>query len=246
MSSVFLDLPLSPNAVEQRIGRVDRFNLRARADGTRCLYLAEKHSPWVTGLLHFLRNVAGVFDQSVATLQRPLENLEERVRGQLLHRGPGAFSIPAAEAEQLMEDERAELDLLSEIEDIQFFTDFSDASFNQLLRFEEHPEKVEGAFARLMGPGGIGIRARTAARHADVVEFGLADARDGAYGLNAGECAAIKPHLPVGGHSARSSRAPRPMSAPSGSGTHSSTGWLATCGATNGAGPSPSSSRLRA
>ena len=77
---VFLDLPLSPNALEQRIGRVDRFNLRAKPGGTRCAYLTEEGSPWALGLQHFLRNVAGVFDKSVATLQRPLENLERRVR----------------------------------------------------------------------------------------------------------------------------------------------------------------------
>src|SRR6185437_9592212 len=73
---IFLDLPLSPNALEQRIGRVDRFNLRAQKDGTRCTYLVEKESPWGQGLLHFLRDVTGVFDKSVATLQRPLDNLE--------------------------------------------------------------------------------------------------------------------------------------------------------------------------
>ena len=179
---IFLDLPLSPNALEQRIGRVDRFNLRAKPGGTRCAYLAEERSPWALGLQHFLRDVAGVFDRSVATLQRPLENLERRVADHLLADGFEAFNIPAAEAEQLMADERVEQDLLSEIEDSQFFTDFSDASFDDLLRFEDSTKAVEDAFRRLRRPGGIGIQVLTSARHADMFEFRLSDAREGPMG----------------------------------------------------------------
>ena len=193
---IFLDLPLSPNALEQRIGRVDRFNLRAKPGGTRCAYLAEESSLWALGLQHFLRDVARVFDRSVATLQRPLENLERRVADQLLGGGFEAFNIPAAEAEQLMADERVEQDLLSEIEDSQFFTDFSDASFDDLLRFEDSTKAVEDAFRRLRRPGGIGIQVLTSARHADVFEFRLSDARAGPYGLNAEERAMIKALLP--------------------------------------------------
>ena len=194
---VFLDLPLSPNALEQRIGRVDRFNLRAKPGGTRCTYLAEEGSPWTQGLQHFLRDVAGVFDRSVATLQRPLENLENRVRDHLLSQGFEAFDIPVAEAEQLMTDERIELDLLSEIEDTQLFTDFSDASFDELLKFEENPGTVADAFHRLMRPGsGIGIQVRHVARHADVFEFQLSDARYGVQGLNVEERAMIEKVLP--------------------------------------------------
>lgn len=194
---LFLDLPLSPNALEQRIGRVDRFNLRAKPGGTRCTYLAEAGSPWTQGLQHFLQAVAGVFDRSVATLQRPLENLEKRVRDHLLDRGSEAFDIPVAEAEQLMADERVEQDLLGEIEDTQIFTDFSDGSFDDLLRFEESPEAVAGAFGALTRPnGGIGIRAWRAARHADIFEFRLIEARDGAPGLNAEERAMIERVLP--------------------------------------------------
>jgi ATP-dependent helicase HepA len=195
---IFLDLPLSPNALEQRIGRVDRFNLRAKPGGTRCTYLAESGSPWTHGLEHFLRNVAGVFNRSVATLQRPMEILESGVHEHLLSRGFEAFDIPVTEAEQLMADERIELDLLSEIEDIQVFTDFSDASFDDLLRFEETPETVADAFRKLTRPGGggIGIQVCRTARHADIYEFRLPDARYAVQGLNQEERALIQQMLP--------------------------------------------------
>jgi ATP-dependent helicase HepA len=194
---IFLDLPLSPNALEQRIGRVDRFNLRAKPGGTRCTYLTESGSPWTQGLEHFLRDVAGVFNKSVATLQRPMETLENAVRQKLLSNGFEAFDIPVSEAQQLMADERVELDLLSEIEDIQIFTDFSDASFDELLRFEETPETVTDAFRKLTRPGGgIGIQISRTARHADIYEFRLPDARYAVPGLNQEERALIGQLLP--------------------------------------------------
>jgi ATP-dependent helicase HepA len=194
---IFLDLPLSPNALEQRIGRVDRFNLRAKPGGTRCTYLTEESSPWTLGLQHFLRNVTGVFDRSVATLQRPLADLETRVAKHLLSDGPSAFNIPAAEVEQVLADERVELDQLTEIEDSQFFTDFSDASFDDLLTFEDSTKPVEDAFRALRRPGGgIGIQVITSTRHADVFEFRLSDAGEGPHGLNAEERAMVKPLLP--------------------------------------------------
>ena len=150
---VFLDLPLSPNALEQRIGRVDRFNLRAKPGGTRCTYLAEEGSPWALAC-----SISSVMSQGSSTgpsprFSGPWRTWKEGSRDHLLIDGFEAFNIPVAEAEQLMADERVELDLLSEIEDTQFFTDFSDASFDDLLKFEDSTKAVADAFRRLRRPG---------------------------------------------------------------------------------------------
>lgn len=194
---VFLDLPLSPNALEQRIGRVDRFNLRAQKNGTRCTYLFEEGSLWVQGLFHFLRDVTGVFDKSVATLQRPLDTLEGRVRRRLLSDGYEAFNIPVPEAERMMDDERNELDELSELEDTQFFTDFNDANFDDLLKFEDNHENIAEAFGKLTRPGGgIGVRSRDVTSSAGIIEFRLAESLGSVQGLNAEERAMFERVLP--------------------------------------------------
>jgi hypothetical protein len=191
------DLPLSANALEQRIGRADRFNLRAKPTGTLCAYLVEEDSPWTQGLQHFLADVAGVFRHSVATLQRPLDNLETRVNDQLLGHGYQAFDISSEEAQELLEKERTELDLLSEIEDAQFFSDFSDASFDDLLKFEKDSQPLADAFHSLMRPnGGIGIQAHRAAKTAQIFEFRLSDSREGVRGLSLDECEEIRQILP--------------------------------------------------
>jgi ATP-dependent helicase HepA len=192
-----LDLPLSPSTLEQRIGRVDRFNLHARPTGTVCTYLAEPGSMWTESLLRFLKDIIGIFSQSVATLQRPLDDLENRVREQLLIRGASAMDIPAEETRQLLADEREQLDLLAEIEDAQLFSDFSDASFDDLLTFEDDSQQLQDAFLRLVNPsGGIGLQMRQAAPLGEIFEFSLPGARDGVLGLSADECAAIARLLP--------------------------------------------------
>ena len=99
---ISLDLPLSPNALEQRIGRIDRFNLHARPGGTLCTYLAEPGSVWTAGLLHFLKDVIGIFSQSVATLQRPLDELATTSTTNCSVAGPQALEISAAAARQLL------------------------------------------------------------------------------------------------------------------------------------------------
>ena len=139
-----------------------------------------------------------------------------------------------------MADERVEQDLLSEIEDSQFFTDFSDASYDDLLKFEDSTKAVEDAFRRLRRPGGIGIQMLTSARHADMFEFRLSDAREGPYGLNAEERAMVK-RTSAGETNFRQAhrRNAESMSGRSASAIRSSTGWQATCGGMSAAGPSP-------
>ena len=194
---ISLDLPLSPNALEQRIGRIDRFNLHAKPGGTVSTYLAEPGSAWAAGLLHFLKDVIGIFSQSVATLQRPLDELAHRVHDQLLSHGPQALEISPVAARQLLAEEREQLDLLAEIEEAQFFSDFSDASFDDLLRFEENSARVKEAFRVLMRPrGGIGLQMRQAMRLGEIFGFSLPDSRDGVPGLSADERTAVARILP--------------------------------------------------
>ena len=227
---MFLDLPLSPNALEQRIGRVDRFNLRAKPGGTRCAYLAEEGSPWALGLAAFPPGCRRGLRQVRRHTPAAPGELGERVADQLLSGGFEAFNIPAAEAEQLMADERIEQDLLSEIEDSQFFTDFSDASFDDLLRFEDSPKTVEDAFRRLRRPGGIGIQVLTWRATPTCLSSGCpmpgwrpwAQCR-GTRHDQARFCRGSE-------LSTSSSPQRRTMSGRSASAIRSSTGWLAICG----------------
>lgn len=90
-----------------------------------------------------------------------------------------------------MDDERKELDELSELEDTQFFTEFDDANFDELLSFEEGSDTAD-SFGALTRPGsGIGIRSKQEASHASVLDFRLAESRGNVQGLNAEERAML-------------------------------------------------------
>ena len=62
---VHLDLPIAPNRVEQRIGRVDRFGARARAQSI----VFRTSDPIIGRWNSILGDVVGVFDESSASLQ---------------------------------------------------------------------------------------------------------------------------------------------------------------------------------
>lgn len=82
------DLPLSPNQIEQRIGRVDRFG-SGNAVLSYVGYCEE--SQWDTAWFNCVNNGFEVFDRSVASLQYLIDERMEAVRARLLLDGPDAL-----------------------------------------------------------------------------------------------------------------------------------------------------------
>jgi ATP-dependent helicase HepA len=85
---IHADLPLSPNQIEQRIGRVDRFG-----SGSAVLsYVGYcEESQWDTAWFNCVNSGFEVFDRSVASLQYLIDERMEAVRGRLLLDGPDAL-----------------------------------------------------------------------------------------------------------------------------------------------------------
>ena len=82
------NLPFSPNQVEQRIGRVDRFG-----SGSAVLsYVGfSEESQWDSAWFRCLNNGFEVFDRSVASLQYLIDERMATVRARLLLEGPDAL-----------------------------------------------------------------------------------------------------------------------------------------------------------
>lgn len=66
---VHFDIPLSPNRIEQRIGRVDRFGARRAVKSV----VFDRETPFTNAWRECLTSEIGVFDESVASLQYVLE-----------------------------------------------------------------------------------------------------------------------------------------------------------------------------
>ena len=84
---VHYDLPLSPNRIEQRIGRIDRIGARGNVGSVLLLSGTRWEEAWTT----CLNEAVGVFTRSVAPLQYVLEEQMRLMTTSLLHEGTAAI-----------------------------------------------------------------------------------------------------------------------------------------------------------
>ena len=139
--SVFhLDLPLSINRLEQRIGRTDRFR-EAGSASTISVLFNEPESLWVCNYVTLLSEAIGIFEDSVATLHHPLADLENELEKESF--ANGAMGLDR-EVEVLKEDLRDERDLIDFLEYIESSSSHSDISALDVLDFQEFEESWGG------------------------------------------------------------------------------------------------------
>lgn len=154
---VNLDLPLDPNRLEQRIGRLDRF--ASRTEPAEIVVLTEPESEWVMSHIRLLTEGIGIFDTSVATLQRKLSELLGNLTAQLPSQGRFAFSMDLGELRKDLEEERTDVDLLEELESVTAASDFDDAGVAELREAEQDSGALRAAFTQLTSMrGGLGLR----------------------------------------------------------------------------------------
>ncbi|WP_281040955.1 protein DpdE [Rhizobium sp. BK068] len=82
---VHYDLPLNPNRIEQRLGRVDRYG---SGEAVRSLVLACEDDPLEVAWIGYLDTALRVFDRSVASLQYLIEQTVREIRPALFTDGP--------------------------------------------------------------------------------------------------------------------------------------------------------------
>ncbi|WP_157357465.1 protein DpdE [Amycolatopsis nigrescens] len=154
---VNVDLPLDLNRLEQRIGRLDRF---ARGSGpAEVVVLTESGSSWVTAQLAMLNEGIGIFDSSVAALQRRLAEVRDRLIEALGEDGSSAFTHDLGELRFALDEERKEVDLLEELESVTVAADFDEVGLSDLRAVDGNEEELRQAFARLTSVrGGVALR----------------------------------------------------------------------------------------
>ncbi len=84
-----VDLPLSPNRLEQRIGRLDRIGI---GRPVKSAVIVSNGTKYFSGWLELLNKGWGVFSRSIASLQYLVEDEMNKLRHQLLIEGSSAFS----------------------------------------------------------------------------------------------------------------------------------------------------------
>lgn len=142
-----LDIPLSVNRLEQRIGRLDRFG-KARRGQRKQNVAIRTGSVWEQAR-DDLHGPVGVRDHSVATLQRPLAELEETLTAQLVRVGVSAIEAAHDGLSARLEAEREEIDRLDELEAFAGRDGFTTEQFERLEDLEENWGDVQSAVDHL-------------------------------------------------------------------------------------------------
>lgn len=153
-----LDLPLDAGRLDQRIGRLDRYAVRA--EPAEVIIFTEPSSAWVSAQIRLLGEGTGVFDSSVSTVQRMLTAVLDRVRAELLTRGVDALNLDVVALRGALDTERDDIELLEEMESVSATVSFGHEAFAELLEYEEGDnEQMRKAIRRLtFGTGALGLK----------------------------------------------------------------------------------------
>lgn len=85
---VHYDIPLNPNRIEQRLGRVDRYG---SLKSVKSIVISCEDDPIERAWLEFLNNSLKIFDRSVASLQYLIEDISKKMGSLLFTDGAGAI-----------------------------------------------------------------------------------------------------------------------------------------------------------
>jgi ATP-dependent helicase HepA len=141
---VHFDLPLAPNRIEQRIGRLDRIG-RGRAVRTRVLLGPEVESSPFEAWYRVLRDGFRIFDRSIASLQFYVDARMPALRDALFESGAEALS------EELIQAICAEIEAEQVRLDEQSVLDETDVRQQAASGFFEQLREMDGEAVRLRG-----------------------------------------------------------------------------------------------
>lgn len=139
------DLPLSPNKLEQRMGRLDRYGV---GEAVRSHVLlpndCEPHDAW----LACLKDTYKVFDRSIAALQYVVEDEMHTMRSRLLAEGTEALREVRTRLEGLLEKELKAIQAQDELDSIDVAQPDEDEDVTRRIEtLDETHAKIGGACA---------------------------------------------------------------------------------------------------
>ena len=166
-----LDVPLSINRLEQRIGRTDRFS-EAGSRSSNSVIFDEPDSELVTNYMKLLTEAVGIFDKSVATLHHPLADLEMELQQRSLDEGFAVFVDDLDGVREALETETELIEYLELVESSSTHSDLSPLHIEELREFEEASGDIKEAFDLLVNAdGGLKLRPRYEENNLSILSY---------------------------------------------------------------------------
>ena len=176
---VHADLPLDPNRLEQRIGRLDRHGPGAEVqnvivrDGLAHTYL----DAWADTL----RDGFGVFVRSISSFQFVVDGLMPQLVDALVEDGPAGVARLASGLPERLESERTEIAAQDELDAIEAIA-LTHPVANKLRDLDGRWDEMEAYHERLIctGKGQLGFPRRPHYEHAELCSYWEKDPLTGA------------------------------------------------------------------
>lgn len=164
-AAIHLRLPWSPNRLEQRLGRVDRFveSGRKTPHGPAAHYVVLPSDGELAATTSWLELLCGgyrIFDTSVSTLQDAISQGLGSVWRRALDVGPDGLADCAEEVERALKEASIEIDKMDMLESVHHSVTYSDEVANAMSELETDWYKIREAVLGYTSDqnGGINIR----------------------------------------------------------------------------------------
>ncbi|KAB8171194.1 restriction endonuclease subunit R [Streptomyces sp. 3MP-14] len=171
---IHVRLPWSPNLLEQRLGRTDRYVESYQQSQPPSQYVCTQSDTLIGGWLSLLTNGYGVFTTSVSTLQDAIAQGLAGVWGAAMEHGPDGLVDRADTVQRQLTAARAEIDQMDMLESIFDSSPEEDSFVRRLTGFEVEWQQTRDVTLDYTGRDGFsGVRLRhrqTGAQH-DTFEF---------------------------------------------------------------------------
>ena len=144
------DLPFSPNRIEQRIGRLDRFGT---GKPIKCYNLVTADSPLQRQWNHFLDKGLGVFNESIASLQYLIEDQLRTLWQEFIDAGHEAFDNATERMsgdEGMVKQERRKVQLQDELDCGDTASRSATDAFEALAKFDLGSQEIGTAIDKWM------------------------------------------------------------------------------------------------
>ncbi|WP_438447075.1 protein DpdE [Gorillibacterium sp. sgz5001074] len=139
---IHYDLPLSPNRLEQRIGRLDRLG-RVRPFRMTVLTGPDSKVNYQYAWYHLLKNGLGIFQTSISSLQFFVDQHMPLILRNLYIHGLPRLETNTLEICAAIEQEKIKIAEQQIIDEIDARENQATTFFEELVRYESHPLKIQ-------------------------------------------------------------------------------------------------------